>query len=195
MIRVVHPGSLIRILIFYPIRIQGPKRHRIPDPDPQHCPGSALVGVIAQYSGDFLHLLCPFYKQRFRTPLFGYRSGSGLFIGMPIQILIVDTDPVYNRRWCKEIRSLVVQIIPMPAWKFKDYKQNDVIWQTIANIFFFDRYEIFYYLFLYGKETRFRYSGVRKNEADLSWSGSSTLANLPPLQYICTPFFICLSLR
>ncbi len=34
MIRVVHPGS--RILTFYPSRIQGSKRHRIPDPDPQH---------------------------------------------------------------------------------------------------------------------------------------------------------------
>ncbi len=29
-------GSRIRILIFYPSRIQGSKRHRIPDPDPQH---------------------------------------------------------------------------------------------------------------------------------------------------------------
>jgi hypothetical protein len=41
MIRVVHPGSgsQIRILILYPswIRIQGSKRHRITDPDPQHC--------------------------------------------------------------------------------------------------------------------------------------------------------------
>jgi hypothetical protein len=37
MIRVVHPVSVSRILIFYPSRIQGPKRHRIPDPDPQHC--------------------------------------------------------------------------------------------------------------------------------------------------------------
>ncbi len=26
-----------QILIFYPSRIQGSKRHRIPDPDPQHC--------------------------------------------------------------------------------------------------------------------------------------------------------------
>ncbi len=29
-------SSRIRILIFKPSRIQGPKRHRIPDPDPQH---------------------------------------------------------------------------------------------------------------------------------------------------------------
>jgi hypothetical protein len=36
MIRVVHPGSRIRILTFYPSRIQRSKRHRIPDPDPQH---------------------------------------------------------------------------------------------------------------------------------------------------------------
>ncbi len=33
------PGcsSRIQILIFYPSRILGSKRHRIPDPDPQHC--------------------------------------------------------------------------------------------------------------------------------------------------------------
>ncbi len=31
----VHPG--FRIRIFFPSRIQGPKRHLIPDPDPQHC--------------------------------------------------------------------------------------------------------------------------------------------------------------
>ncbi len=30
-------SSRIRILIFYSSRIQGSKRHRIPDPDPQHC--------------------------------------------------------------------------------------------------------------------------------------------------------------
>jgi hypothetical protein len=29
-------SSRIRMLIFYPSRIQGPKRHRIPDPEPQH---------------------------------------------------------------------------------------------------------------------------------------------------------------
>jgi hypothetical protein len=33
------PGcsSRFRILTFYPSRIPGSKRHRIPDPDPQHC--------------------------------------------------------------------------------------------------------------------------------------------------------------
>ncbi len=36
MIRDVHHGSLIRIFILYPYRIQGSKRHRFPDPDPQH---------------------------------------------------------------------------------------------------------------------------------------------------------------
>ncbi len=35
MIRVVYPGSGYRIRIFYPSRIQGSKRHRIPDPDTQ----------------------------------------------------------------------------------------------------------------------------------------------------------------
>ncbi len=34
-------SSQIRILIFYPSQIQGPKRHRIPDLDPQHCCQSA----------------------------------------------------------------------------------------------------------------------------------------------------------
>ncbi len=34
MIRVVHPGSRSRF--FYPYWIQGSKRHRIPDQDPQH---------------------------------------------------------------------------------------------------------------------------------------------------------------
>jgi hypothetical protein len=28
---------MTRILIFYPSRIQGSKRHRIPDPEPQYC--------------------------------------------------------------------------------------------------------------------------------------------------------------
>jgi hypothetical protein len=37
MIWVVHPGPQIRMLTFYPSRLQGSKRHRIPDPDPQHC--------------------------------------------------------------------------------------------------------------------------------------------------------------
>jgi hypothetical protein len=35
MIRVVHPEPRIWILTFYPSRIPGSKRHRIPDP--QHC--------------------------------------------------------------------------------------------------------------------------------------------------------------
>ncbi len=35
MVRVVHPGR-IWILIFYPCRIQGSTRHRIPDPGSQH---------------------------------------------------------------------------------------------------------------------------------------------------------------
>jgi hypothetical protein len=47
MIRVVHPGSRIRILTFYPSRIPGPKRHRIPDPEVKKAPdpgsGSATL--------------------------------------------------------------------------------------------------------------------------------------------------------
>jgi hypothetical protein len=40
MIRDVHPGSRIQILIFFPSRIQRSKnheKHQIQDPDPQHC--------------------------------------------------------------------------------------------------------------------------------------------------------------
>jgi hypothetical protein len=47
MIRDVHG---IRILNFYPsrIRIQRSKRHRIPDPDPQHCwHATDLLAIIA----------------------------------------------------------------------------------------------------------------------------------------------------
>jgi hypothetical protein len=56
MIRVVHPGSRIRILNFYPSQIQGPKMHRIPDPDQQHSPQFSFFDLITQYSGDFLHM-------------------------------------------------------------------------------------------------------------------------------------------
>jgi hypothetical protein len=38
MIRVVNPGSGFHFLPILDPRIQGSKRHRIPDPDPQHCP-------------------------------------------------------------------------------------------------------------------------------------------------------------
>ncbi len=46
------PGcsSRIRMLTFYPSRIQGSKRHRIPDLDPQHC---CLVMILLLY----IHLL------------------------------------------------------------------------------------------------------------------------------------------
>jgi hypothetical protein len=37
MIRVVHPGSGCWLSTLPGSRIQGSKRHRIPDPDPQHC--------------------------------------------------------------------------------------------------------------------------------------------------------------
>jgi len=37
MIRVVHPGSGCWLSIHPRSQIQGSKRHRIPDPDPQHC--------------------------------------------------------------------------------------------------------------------------------------------------------------
>ncbi len=44
----VHPGSLIRILIFYPSRIQGSKRHRIPGP------GSATL-YLSHVSDVYVH--------------------------------------------------------------------------------------------------------------------------------------------
>jgi hypothetical protein len=50
MIRVVHPGSRIRMLTFFHpgSRIQGSKMHpaRIPDPDPQHCKNMGLGSWI-----------------------------------------------------------------------------------------------------------------------------------------------------
>ncbi len=45
MIRVVHSGSQIQILTFYPSRIQGSKRHRIPDPDPQYIQNQSTNSV------------------------------------------------------------------------------------------------------------------------------------------------------
>ncbi len=60
MIRVVHPGSRIRMLTFYPSRFPDPgsrgqkgTQSRIPDPDPQHwlqvslpLPGESSVLVV-----------------------------------------------------------------------------------------------------------------------------------------------------
>ncbi len=48
MIRDVHPGSRIRILIFYPSRIQGSKRHQ--SPDPPHC-----LLVVDGFHGILVH--------------------------------------------------------------------------------------------------------------------------------------------
>jgi hypothetical protein len=55
MILVVHPGSGsgIRILIFCSSRIQGSKRHRIPDPDLHHC----LLSFVTSARKNIL--LCP----------------------------------------------------------------------------------------------------------------------------------------
>ncbi len=54
MIRVVHPGSRIWMLTStHPgSRIQGSKRHRIPDPDPQHC----MKDLILQCNMTFVKL-------------------------------------------------------------------------------------------------------------------------------------------
>ncbi len=47
MIHDVHPGSRIRFFIFTHSwsRIQGSKRHRIPDPDPQHYPQESRIRI------------------------------------------------------------------------------------------------------------------------------------------------------
>jgi hypothetical protein len=52
MIQDVHPGSgsRIRILVIYPSRIPGSKRHRISDSDPQHW------FQVAQPNGHFEHV-------------------------------------------------------------------------------------------------------------------------------------------
>ncbi len=59
MIRVVHPGSRIRILTFYLSRILDPgsKRHRIPDPDPQHCLSESTVLIEDQDVGTGIALI------------------------------------------------------------------------------------------------------------------------------------------
>jgi len=56
MIRVVHlgSGSRIRILIFYSSRIQGPKTHRIPNP--QHWP------KIKELTSKCFAFLCKYYN-------------------------------------------------------------------------------------------------------------------------------------
>ncbi len=56
MIRVVHPGSGSRIRIFYSSRIQGSKTHRIPDPDPQHCP------KVKELTSKCFAFLCKYYN-------------------------------------------------------------------------------------------------------------------------------------
>jgi hypothetical protein len=54
----VHPGfgSRILILIFYSTQIQGSKPHRIPDPDPQHCP------KIKELTSKCFAFLCKYYS-------------------------------------------------------------------------------------------------------------------------------------
>jgi hypothetical protein len=56
MVLIVHPaGSRIRILIFYPSRIQGSKRHRISDPDPQHCIlQRSIMSLSIKFCTDFI---------------------------------------------------------------------------------------------------------------------------------------------
>ncbi len=54
MIRVVHPGS---ILTFYPSRIQGSIRHRIPDPDPQTLVSVHIAHVFSIFSSVLAHAL------------------------------------------------------------------------------------------------------------------------------------------
>ncbi len=72
LIRVVHPGSRIRMLTFsHPgSRIQGSKstQSRIPDPDPQHC----------QHQCSRSETVCSGFRIRRSVPLY-YGSGSRYF--------------------------------------------------------------------------------------------------------------------
>jgi hypothetical protein len=61
----VYPGS--RILIFYPSRIQGSKRHRMPDPDPQHWEYVYLFSEICTdnfYYFQNIFTVCLFCRRR-----------------------------------------------------------------------------------------------------------------------------------
>ncbi len=60
------PGcsSRIWILTLYPSRIPGSKRHRIPDPDPQHCL-SLILSFLCHYVSSLTHSLFPFHSRSF----------------------------------------------------------------------------------------------------------------------------------
>ncbi len=56
------PGcsSRIRMLTFYPSRIQGSKRHRIPDQDPQHCTGVGMCLFFMPYLTSSIYGTVPY---------------------------------------------------------------------------------------------------------------------------------------
>ncbi len=56
MIRNVHPGCRIRILIFYPSRIRGSKRHRIPDSK------QIYIQAVSWWSESHLKILKLFFR-------------------------------------------------------------------------------------------------------------------------------------
>jgi hypothetical protein len=72
-----HPGSefdpgcsfRIRILIFYQSRIQGSKRHWIPDPDSQHC-FSVYFDVVGRAWPYWDMKKLPSNAHKFGTPFF-----------------------------------------------------------------------------------------------------------------------------
>jgi hypothetical protein len=70
MIGVVHPGSRSRILIYYPSRIQGSKRHRFPDP--QHGPEEFIMcpSPTLQESLDRDPVPVPIYEQKQTSKIF-----------------------------------------------------------------------------------------------------------------------------
>ncbi len=74
MIRVVHPGSRIRMLTFsHPgSRIQGSKSHPITDPDPQHCLLPVLRIWITIISGFRIRILIVVKSQKSKS-----KCGSG----------------------------------------------------------------------------------------------------------------------
>ncbi len=63
MIRSVHPGFWIRIFLHPGSRIQGLKKHLIPDPDPQHWYDVHLCSILADL-GDIISV-CPYCIETF----------------------------------------------------------------------------------------------------------------------------------
>ncbi len=99
----VRSGSRIRIFPYpgFRIWIQGPKKHRIPDPDPQHwflfCGHTWGLWLhwtahYGKYTKDSSVIRIAFAQQKFRL---GYHYQNSIYIGTPQKI--VNTKPLWNR--------------------------------------------------------------------------------------------------